>query len=61
MFSEDTKDPACEKITGGLVLPEDLTTLRCNSEFTTKIDDFDFITRGTDVYLRCSLGKTVLL
>ena len=57
MFSEDTKDPACEKITGGLVLPEDLTTLRCNSEFTTKIDDFDFITRRAGVDLRCSISK----
>ena len=37
--------------------PEDLTEEHSKWRLQTKIDDFDFITRRTGVYLRCSLQK----
>ena len=37
--------------------PEDLTSEICDWKITTTIEDFDFISRRTGVYLRCSLRK----
>ena len=40
--------------------PEDVTEESCDWKISTKIDDFDFISRRTGVYLRCSVKKTDL-
>ena len=40
--------------------PEDLTTEKTDWTMSTMIDDYDFITRRTGVYLRCSISKTDL-
>ena len=40
--------------------PEYLTSDICDWKLKTKIDDFDFISRRTSVYLRCAISKTDL-
>ena len=37
--------------------PEDLTSELCEWKISTRIEDFDFISRRTGVYLRCSIRK----
>ena len=41
--------------------PDDLTSLSCDWSLSKKIDDFDFISRRSGVYLRCVISKAELM